>query len=58
MRTENIERNKLELMEVLKEMRKQEEHLSQIDAICEYLGVELVQTKSGRWKCINKEKKK
>ena len=42
-------------MEALEEMRKQEEHFSQIDAICKYLGVELVKTKSGRWKCIKGE---
>lgn len=30
----------------------------QIDAICEYLGIEIVLTKSGRWKCIKVEPEK
>lgn len=49
------ERRRHELMESLAEMRQQQEREEQIDAVCAYLGVELVKTKSGLWKCIKAE---
>lgn len=45
-------------IQALREAEATAERDEQIDAICEYLGIEIVLTKSGRRKCIKVEPEK